>query len=209
MHFCSDNGHEVYYLQEGRTSGRRKGLNGENFDNINSKFYSETGGDVFNGNDEMGGLKFSSWEGGTRIPYLIRWPGAIEPKSTSDHMCANYDLMPTLADIVGLQMPEDKDGISFLPTMLGKEKNQDKHDFVVYASGVGPALVTGDGWKIRYINRDDDFQLYDPKKDYREDNDLAADCPEIVDRLSKWLLEACDGDYEHGTPQNHNVTYDP
>ena len=45
--FCSDNGHEVYALQEGRTSGRRADLKGEPFDEITTKFYSETGGDVF------------------------------------------------------------------------------------------------------------------------------------------------------------------
>jgi len=51
--------------------------------------------------------------------------------------------MPTLADLIGVEMPAGKDGISFLPTLLGQ--SQPQHDFIVYASGPGPALVTADG----------------------------------------------------------------
>jgi len=203
--FSSDNGHEVYALQQGRTTGRQQDLNGQPFDNIKTKFYSDMGGDIFNGNGGMAGLKWSSWEGGTRIPYLVRFPGVIEPDSVSDHMLANFDFMPTLADLIGVEMPAGKDGISFLPTLLGKSQQQ--HDFIVYASGQGPALVTVDGWKLRYINQPENFQLYDLKADYREEDDLAADHPDLVDKLSQDLLTTCDDDYRHGTPQAHYAAY--
>ncbi len=201
--FCSDNGHEVYYRQEGRTSGRQKSLDGESFDEIRTKFYSEIGGDVFNGNDGMGGLKFSSWEGGTRIPYIIRLPRMIKPDSVSNHMLANYDLMPTLADIIGVEVPQAKDGVSFLPTLMEQDEEQQCHDWIVYASRLGPALVTSDGWKLRYINEMDSFQLYQLNHDYREENDISANHPDIVSRLSKWMLNACDEDYQNGTPGAH------
>ena len=204
---CSDNGHEVYYLQEGRTSGRRQNLEGEPFDETTTKFYSETGGDVFNGNDGMGGLKFSSWEGGTRIPYIVRCPGMIAPDSVSNHILANYDLMPTLADFIGVELPEAKDGISFLPTLLEQPDAQQTHEWVVYASRLGPALVTSDGWKLRYINSTNTFQLYHLNNDYREENDVSADYPDLVTRLSGWMLSACDGDYQNGTPQAHFAAY--
>jgi len=203
--FSSDNGHEVYALQQGRTTGRQQNLNGQPFDNIKTKFYSNLGGDIFNGNGGMAGLKWSSWEGGTRIPYLVRLPGVIEPDSVSDHMLANYDFMSTLADLIGVEMPAEKDGISFLPTLLGQ--SQPQHDFIVYASGQGPALVTADGWKLRSINQAEIFQLYDLKADYREENDLATDHPDWVDKLSQDLLIACDNDYRHGTPQAHYAAY--
>ena len=204
---CSDNGHEVYYLQEGRTSGRRQNLDGEPYDEISTKFYSETGGDVFNGNDGMGGLKFSSWEGGTRIPYIVRFPGTITPDSVSNQILANYDLMPTFADLIGVELPQGKDGVSFLPTLLDRPDIQQNRDWVVYASRLGPALVTPDGWKLRYINSTDSFQLYHLVNDYREENDLATDHPDIVARLSGWMLNACDGDYRNGTPQAHFAAY--
>ena len=204
---CSDNGHEVYAMQEGRTSGRTEDLNGEVFDNIRTKFYSEAGGDVFNGNDGMAGLKWSSWEGGTRIPYLVRFPGEIDAGGLSDHILTNYDFMPTLAELIGTELPEGKDGISFLPTLFGRAEEQQIHPFVVYASGLGPALMTEDNWKLRYINSEDSFQLYDLNQDYREEKDVATSYPEIVDRLKTWLLNACDGDYTHGTPGAHLAPY--
>ncbi|MXV73704.1 sulfatase-like hydrolase/transferase [Candidatus Poribacteria bacterium] len=205
--FSADNGHEVYYRQQGRTTGRQVDLEGNQFDDITTKFYSETGGDVFNGNDGMGGLKWSSWEGGTRIPYIVRWPGRVTPNSVSDHMLTNYDLMPTLADFIGAEMPQDKDGVSFLPTLLERCEDQQHHEWIIYASRLGPALVTAEGWKLRYINRTDSFQLYHLPNDYREENDLSADHPDFVTRLSGWMRNACDGDYRNGTPQAHFVAY--
>ena len=205
--FTSDNGHEVYYRQEGRTTGRQRSLNGEPFDEITTKFYTETGGDVFDGNDGMAGLKFSSWEGGTRIPYMVRYPEKIEPNSVSDHMLANYDFMPTLADLIGVDMPIAKDGVSFLPTLLNQGSEQQNHGWIVYASRLGPALVTADGWKLRYINRNDSFQLYHLVNDYREERDISSEHPDLVSRLSEILLNACDGDYQHGTPQAHFAPY--
>ena len=205
--FCSDNGHEVYALQEGRTSGRRKNLNGDPFDDITTKFYSETGGDVFNGNDGMGGLKWSSWEGGTRIPYLVRWPGMSAPDRVSNHILTNYDVMPTLADLMGVELPQGKDGVSFLPTLQERHEDQQSREWIVYASWLGPALVTEDGWKLRYINSEDSFQLYQLGGDYREENNVSADYPDIVARLSRWMLNACEGDYQNGTPQAHYTAY--
>ena len=103
-----------------------------------------------------------------------------------------------------MEMSAGKEGISFLPTLLGKSQ---QHDFIVYASGQGPALVTVDGWKLRYINQPENFQLYDLKADYREEDDLAADHPDLVDKLSQDLLTTCDDDYRHGTPQAHYAAY--
>ena len=205
--FTSDNGHEVYYRQEGRTTGRQRSLSGEPFDDITTKFYSEAGGDVFDGNDGMAGLKFSSWEGGTRIPYMVRYPDKIEPDSVSNHMLANYDFMPTLAELFGVNIPNEKDGLSFLSTLMDQTDKQQNHEWIVYASRFGPALVTEDGWKLRYINKNDSFQLYHLSNDYREEKDLSAEHPDLVSHLSTILLTACDGDYRHGTPQAHLVSY--
>lgn len=205
--FTSDNGHEVYYRQEERTTGRQRSIDGEKFDEITTKFYSETGGDVFDGNDGMAGLKFSSWEGGTRIPYIVHNPGTIEQNRTSDHMLANYDFMPTLAELIDVELPDTKDGVSFLPTLMAQQDKQHSHDWIVYASRLGPALVTEDGWKLRYINKNDSFQLYHLVNDYREENDISSEHPDIVSRLSEILLNACDGDYQYGTPQAHFAPY--
>lgn len=92
-------------------------------------------------------------------------------------------------------------------TLLGRDEEQQSHPFVVYASGLGPALVTADNWKLRYINSEGSFQLYDLNQDYREEKNVAASHPEIVDKLKAWLFNACDGDYQHGTPGAHLAAY--
>ncbi len=202
--FSSDNGHEIYTVQEGRTVKGRS-IDGERYDDVKTRFSSELAGDVFDGNNGMSGLKWTSWEGGTRIPYIVRWPGKIEAGSVVDHMIANYDFMGTLAEITGGEMPEEKDGKSYLPALLGGE--QDPHDFVVYASRLGPALVTAEGWKIRYVNTVDAFQLYNVKDDYREEENLADEFPEKVEAMGRQLVRACDGNLIYGTPDMHRALY--
>ena len=98
-----------------------------------------------------------------------------------------------------------KNGILFLPTLLSEP--QEQHEFIVYTSGQGPALVTVGGWKLRYINQNETFQLYHLKEDYREENDLTVDHPDLVDKLSQDLFTACENDYRHGTPQAHYAAY--
>lgn len=204
--FCSDNGHEVYAREEGRTSGTRWDLDGRRFDNITSRFTSEAGGDIFNGNDGMAGNKFTSWEGGTRIPFIVRWPGQTPAGAVSDHFFANYDLMATFAELYDVPCPEYSDGVSLLRVLRGLEPDR-THEQIVYASGLGPALVTCDGWKLRRINEQDLFQLFHLPDDYREQNDLSDACPDRVGELACRLLAACDGDYVHGTPGDHLRRY--
>ncbi len=120
---------------------------------------------------------------------------------------ANYDVMPTLADLIGMELPQAKDGVSFLPTLLEQPDVQQHREWVVYASRLGPALITTDGWKLRYINSTDSFQLYHLPHDYREENDVSSDHPDLVAQLSGWMLNACDGNYQNGTPQAHFAAY--
>ncbi|MDP6041278.1 MAG: sulfatase-like hydrolase/transferase [Candidatus Latescibacteria bacterium] len=201
--FSSDNGHEIYAAQEGRTTKKRS-LDGVRYDDITTRHTSELSGDVFNGNDGMAGLKWTSWEGGTRLPYIARCPGRIAP-NTTNHMIANYDFMSTLAEIVGEQSPDWKDGESFLPTLHGND--QHSHAPVVVSSRLGPALTTDDGWKLRHISTTDGFQLYNVLNDYREENDLAAEYPDKVDQLGRQLLMACDGNFAYGNPDMHRAYY--
>jgi len=67
----------------------------------------------------LNGLKGSVYEGGIRVPLIARWPGKIKPGSVSDHVCAFWDVLPTLAAVAAAQAPPHTDGISFLPTLLG------------------------------------------------------------------------------------------
>ncbi|MFW6303400.1 MAG: sulfatase-like hydrolase/transferase, partial [Candidatus Sumerlaeota bacterium] len=205
--FSSDNGHAPYYREAGRCDPSRNMHSGRPYDNITTKFYSELSGDIFNGNDGMAGLKFSAWEGGARIPYLVRWPGKTEGGRVSDHLLANYDFMPTLAEAVGVEMPEGKDGISFLPEIMGESDRQEVHDYIVYAAHTGPCLVTKEGWKLRFVKlpKENLYQLYYLPDDYREENNIVFDVPEVVKPLSRELLMCCDGNFVNGTSEGHRI----
>jgi arylsulfatase A-like enzyme len=222
--FSSDNGHTLPYAQPGRLSAQVM-LDGTKVDNVTTKYHSDTNGDVFNGNDGMAGLKLTSWEGGVKIPYLIRWPQAVKAGAVTDRMIANYDLMATFADLLEVEMPANKDGLSYAPLLKGDEARFEGHDYVVYASYMGPAIVAKDGWKLRVVVNPDkyrigvfgdfiekmgeavEYQLFHVKDDYREDHNVTDQHPEKVGELLRLLVKECDGNLLNGTPQAHFAFY--
>ena len=196
--FGADNGHEIYYPSKGKINKPvRNMVTGEKFDEIHTKFYSELGGDVFNGNDGFAGLKRSNWEGGVRVPLVYYWPGKIEGGKIIKQVVANYDIMATFADFLDVKLPKGKDGISYWSSLLG-EKVKKKHEYIVYASYEGPALVTQDGWKLRYYYPGKLYQLYYLPDDYREKHNLLSKYPQKVELLKEKLIKACDGDLKNG-----------
>jgi arylsulfatase A-like enzyme len=200
--FASDNGHAMYYEQQGRCYMRRD-LNGRAFDDADYPYTTERSGDVFNGNDSFSGQKLNSLEGGTRIPFIVSGAGVGQPGSTCEHLLANYDVMATLADMWGVPLPGWKDGLSFLSSVLGTAQKQ--HDHVVFAGREGPALVRPDGWKIRYITSKRKFYLYHLPTDRAEQHDRSDQRPDLVEQLGVALLRACDGNFYHGTAENHKA----
>ncbi len=196
--FSSDNGHEIYYPSKGKlVKSNTENLSGEKIDNINTKYYSDTAVDVFDGNDGMAGIKRSNWEGGVRVPLIYYWKGKIEGGRTVNQLVANYDMMATYADLLNISLPEGKHSKSYLPELLGA-KNEQARTHAVYASFMGPALVTNDGWKLRYFTPADKFQLFYLPDDYREEKDLIEQQHEKFQELKMTLLVACNGDLSNG-----------
>ncbi|GGF28915.1 arylsulfatase [Echinicola rosea] len=196
--FTADNGHEIYYTQEGRVLKPYTNMQtGERFDNLEDKYYSDLAGDIFNGNNGRAGMKRSNLQGGLEVPLVVRWPGKITAGSTSDLLVTNYDWLPTVAEIVGFQGDLATDGVSFLPEMIDKGQTQE-HDFIVHSSFEGPTLIAKDGWKLRYFIQKDVFELYYLPDDYREAEDLSAKYPQKRKEMKALLLESCDGNFENG-----------
>ncbi|TKG93704.1 sulfatase [Puteibacter caeruleilacunae] len=196
--FSGDNGHEIYYPSKGKLAKPVKNMKtGERFDNVNTKYYSELAGDIFDGNDGMAGIKRHNWEGGVRVPLIFHWPNHIKGGKVIDQAVANYDMMATFADLLNVNLPSDKDSRSYLNSLLGK-KVKDKHDYIVYASHMGPAIVSQDGWKLRYYGPKELFQLYYLPDDYREEVNLSNKYPEKVKSLKMQLIKECNGDINNG-----------
>jgi len=207
--FASDNGHEPeYYNQPGRCDASRNIHTGEIYDGVITKFTSESSGDVFDGNDGMAGRKRDNFEGGVRLPLLVRWPGVIEAGRVSDHLYANYDLMATIAEITGVRCPEETDGISCLPELQNDQDRQRQHEAVIFGSYPGPGLVTPDGWKLRRIigSIENSYQLFHLPSDPKEENDLKHEESGLAERLITILLRECDGNFRNGTPEVHRVS---
>jgi arylsulfatase A len=86
--------------------------------------------DFFDSNGPYRGMKRNLTEGGIREPFIARWKGTIEPGRQSDHVSAFQDILPTLCAVAGAEAPAC-DGISLLPTLLGKD-GQDEHDYLYW-----------------------------------------------------------------------------
>lgn len=196
--FTSDNGHEIYYGQEDRVHKPYTNMKtGEIFNNLENKYYSDLGGDVFDGNGGRAGLKRSNLQGGIVVPLIIRWPKEICPARISNHLVANYDILPTIAEIVGFTRSFNTDGISFFNELTEKD-NELEHENVVFSSFSGPTLITNDGWKIRSYLAKDVFELYYLPDDFREESDLSEKYPDKLKELKSELLKACDSNFVNG-----------
>lgn len=145
---------------------------------------------------EYGYGKGHVYEGGIRIPMIASWPNKIKAGSKSDLISAHYDVMATICEITGQNAPNDTDGISFLPTLLGKEKTQQKHEFLFweYPEYGGQVAIRMGDWKLIRKNlknpkKEPTLELYNLKEDIREENNIAEQHPDIIKKAAKIFKE--------------------
>ncbi len=143
------------------------------------------------------GLKGSLYEGGIRMPFIARWPGKIKPGTTDDYLLsAHYDMPATIADIAGTEFDEGTDGVSILPTLLGRKSEQKKHPYLFWDfAGYGGQLAVRMGkWKgiKRNLRKDPNapLELYDLEKDIGEKNNVVAENPEVAAEINKIMIAA-------------------
>src|SRR5262249_37949836 len=156
------------------------------FSSDNGPVYDHVGGsdsEFFESAGPLRGFKGSLYEGGIRIPFLARWPGKIKAGATSDLPAAFYDVLPTLCDLSRAAPPKDIDGVSILPTLLGKS-DQKKHEFLYWefpASGGQQAVRLGDWKGVRQdlFKGKTEIQLYNLAQDVGEKKDMAGQHAEV------------------------------
>jgi len=130
------------------------------------------------------GHKRMLYEGGIRAPFIARWPGKIEPGTTSELLTTFADFLPTAADAIGAPAPSGTDGISILPTLLGEQQTK-LHDslyFEIYEPYFQQSVRLGD-WKGYRLGTKAPLELYDLKVDPAEKHNLAAAHPDIVKKI--------------------------
>lgn len=141
----------------------------------------------FNSSGSLRGSKRYLYEGGIRVPMIARWPGKVPAGSTSDHVGAFWDFLPTAADLAGRQAPKEIDGISFAPTLLGKG-DQPEHAYLYWEfheHGKIQALLLENHKALRGLGKE--VLLYDLAQDPGETQDIATQRPELVRRVEAIL----------------------
>jgi arylsulfatase A len=143
-------------------------------------------------NAPLRGAKGTTWEGGQRVPCIMRWPGRIDPGTVVSAMTSSIDLYPTLASVCGVDVPSDRviDGVAFGGLVgLGDETPDPTRSFVYILDGSLEAIRSG-RWKLHVRKRAREMlELYDLESDVGETTDVHEQHPEIVGQLLAALDE--------------------
>lgn len=151
--------------------------------------------DFFDSNGSLRGRKRDLYEGGIRVPMVVKWPGHIVAGTQSDHISAFWDVLPTFCKLSGAEIPEESDGISFLPTLLGEEQTQHPYLYWEFYEQGGKQAIRAGKWKYVKLNvRDPDKEivqeLYNLEHDLSENNNLIEEHPELIKQLEGRMKEA-------------------
>jgi arylsulfatase A-like enzyme len=168
--FTGDNGGQDRF----RSKDRPRGFFGPNVDPKTSV--------------EFRGGKGNLYEGGLRIPFIVRWPGKIKPGRVSDLAFYQPDVLPTLAELTGAKPPADIDGLSILPELIGAEaagREQQKHEFLYWEYG-SQVAVRMDDWKAIQPKKNGPWELYDLSTDVSETTNIADNQPDVLARMKQF-----------------------
>lgn len=148
----------------------------------------------FNPSGPFTGIKRSLTDGGIRVPLIAWWPGSVKAGTESGHVGSFADWLPTAAELAGARVPENTDGLSLVPTLLGKPDQQKEHDFLYWEfheGGFKQAALFQGRWKgIRQGAPDAPVVLYDQLNDVAEQIDVAKQHPDIAAKLGAYLQTA-------------------
>lgn len=166
-------------------------------DNGTTHLKEEVDYDFFESVKPLRGLKGSLYEGGVRVPLIVKWPGRVKAGAVSDFQTGFEDWMPTLLELIGAETkaPTAIDGISIAPTLLGKKQLRRPFLYREFSSYGGQQAVWLGKWKgvrqdmLKKGNKDPlKIELYDLSADISESKDLAAKNPKVVARI-RGLME--------------------
>lgn len=168
-------------------------------------YFSSDNGPVPSFGGTTGGLrgnKRSDYEGGVRVPGLVRWPSHIKPGTISEVPVIGTDVFTTVLGLAGVEVPTDRiiDGVNMLPALEGKAVERKYPLF--WRTHVSPpeqrvAMRIGD-WKIVGDETLTNFELYNVPKDWQEKNDLAKEMPEKTAEMKDKIIELWNGIKEDG-----------
>jgi len=137
-------------------------------------------GEFFNNVSPTRGDKGDSYDGAFHVPAMVRWPGHIAPDQVSGQVWAFWDFLPTAADLAGVKAPSNLDGLSILPTILGKGE-QKQHEYLYWEYKQNQAIRSGKWFAHKASGKQ--VELYDLVSDPQQSNDLSINFPDIVKKM--------------------------
>jgi len=146
--------------------------------------------EFFKSSGPLRGIKRDMYEGGIRVPMIVKWQGKVAAGAVSEQVWAVWDFPATAAEMAGTSFAAKGDGISMLPAILGKEQRQ--HDYLYWEfheKGFFQAVRKGD-WKGVKKGTKVPVEVYDLKNDLGETKDLAKERPEIAAEMERIMKEA-------------------
>ena len=158
-------------------------------------FATDNGGSLPHGqnNAPWRGGKQSHYDGGLRVPFILRWPSRIQAGSRSDYAGLSFDLFPTFVELAGGKVSDDLDAVSLVPLLEGKAMPQHRELYFTrreggqaYGGKAYEAIIVGD-WKLMQNDPYSPLELYNLRDDPQETTNLAAARPKIVAELSTAL----------------------
>ncbi len=158
-------------------------------------FSADNGGSLPHGqnNDPWHGGKQDHYDGGLRVPFMMRWPAQIKAGSHSDYAGLNFDLFPTFLELAGAKPSPELDAVSLVPILKGGTVTTPRDLYFVRREGGATyggknyeALIRGD-WKLMQNDPYDPLELYNLKTDPQEKNNLAKKAPKVFNELSTTL----------------------
>jgi arylsulfatase A-like enzyme len=160
--------------------------------------HKEGGADpaFFKSSGPLRGYKRAVYEGGIRVPMIARWPGTIAAGSSSSHISAFWDFLPTCCELANVDAPSDIDGISMVPTLLGRPAKQNKHEYLYWEfheQGKKQAVRFGQWKGVRLNvakNPNGPIELYNLKTDIGEQNNVADKHPETIAKIAEYMKKA-------------------
>ncbi len=187
-----------------------------NFDDLKTKGVHLT--------EHWRGNKADAYDGGHRVPFIVRWPGQVEAGSHNDEIISLVDIMATLADVVGHDLPINaaEDSHSLLPILRGEKLDAPLHDAVICHSISGHFVVRQGKWKLLFCHGSGGWssprenvaikqglppiQLYDLASDPKETTNLYQQHPEIISELTMVLRRYVENGRSNPGPvqPNHN-----
>lgn len=147
----------------------------------------------FKSNGPLKGAKRDVYEGGIRVPFIVRWPGSVKPGQVSDHVSAFWDILPTMADLAGVDVEDvPTEGISLLPTLMGDTTAQEKHKYLYWEfheNKYANQAVRKGKWKAVRHDPAEPLELYNLETDLAEEHNLAGENPDVVKQM-KYIMDS-------------------